>query len=102
MINSNYAGIYGIRLNPSLTPTSRLYMDFNLIGMQGFIDNDYAYISNKDFFGILFNGDEPVYYTLENEKRSFTINRSSQYKHGFQNLAMTGPSGMVVMGKNAF
>ena len=102
VINSNYAGIYGLRLNPSLTPTSRLYMDFNLIGMQGFIDNDYAYISNKDFFGILFNGDEPVYYTLENEKRSFTINRSSQYKHGFQNLAMTGPSGMVVMGKNAF
>jgi len=102
VINSNYAGIYGLKLNPSLTTTSRLYMDYNLMGIQGFVDNDYAYVSNKDFFNIIFKKEGPVYFTSENEERSFAINRDNLYKNGFQDLSIFGPSGMMVLGKHGF
>lgn len=100
--NSNYAGIYGISLNPSTMVASRLYMDFNLIGVQGFVDNNYAFIQQDEFFEFMQTRTLPVYYTWDHERRYFDIDRSNAMKHGFQNSNIQGPSGMVVKGKHAF
>lgn len=102
IIQGNYSGIYGIGLNPSSMSTSRLYMDFNLIGVQGFVTNNYAYMERSDFYKLLFKRELPEYYTNENELRYYTIYRDDVDKHGFQNIRITGPSGMVVYGKHAF
>lgn len=102
VMNSNYAGVYGIALNPSTMVASRLYMDYNLIGIQGFVDNNYAYIQQSEFFDFLRDRTLPVYRTWENEKRNYNIDRSSSLKYGHQNTRILGPSAMVVNGRHAF
>ncbi|MCB0804743.1 MAG: hypothetical protein KDC05_03040 [Bacteroidales bacterium] len=102
VISSNYAGIYGIKVNPALTPTSKLYMDFNLLSAQTFMDNNYAFVSSEDMFNLVFKREAPRYYTFENEARNFTINRDNESKFGFYNVNLAGPGGMLVYGKHGF
>jgi len=102
VVNSNYSGVYGISLNPSGMVTSRLYMDFNLIGVQGFVDNNYMYIQRDEFVGVIRDRTVPVYYTEEDEIRHFDIYRNNENKFGYQNLKILGPSAMVVTGRHAF
>ena len=45
VINSNYSGIYSIANNPSGMVTSKLYLDFNLLGVQASFRNNYIYIN---------------------------------------------------------
>lgn len=100
--SSNYAGVYGISANPSNMVANRLYMDFNLIGFQGFIASNYIYMQTGEFYQFLKDRTLPVYYTDEREKRNYTIDRTMEMKHGVQNLRIMGPSAMVVKGRHAF
>ena len=102
VVQGNYAGIYAIGLNPSSMNTSRLYMDFNLIGVQTFGTSNYAYIEKTEFYNLILKRELPEYYTKENELRYYTIYRDEVDKEGFQNGKIIGPSGMVVYGKHAF
>ncbi|MCD4789195.1 MAG: DUF5723 family protein [Bacteroidales bacterium] len=102
VINSNYAGIYGISLNPSSMVGSKLYMDYNLLSCNMFVDNNYMFIDRSDFVKLFYKGVIPVYRTSENEARDFDIYRDKDYYHGFQNIRLTGPGGMLVYGKHAF
>jgi len=99
--NSNYAGLYGIALNPSSMVGSKLYIDYNLIGLNMSVDNNYAYITSDDFYN-LFKGQEPVYYTSKNEKRNFGYYDNANLKSGYVDLKMSGPGAMVVYGKHAY
>lgn len=102
MVNSNYSGVYGATLNPSNMVANRLYMDFNLLGFQGFLENNYIYIQRDEFFTLVRDHKAPTYYTSENEERNFNIYRNNSVKRGFQNITLQGPSGMVVKGRHAF
>jgi len=101
IVGSNYAGVLAIGLNPSSMVTSRLYMDYNLIGFQGFFSNNYMYLERDEFSQLLFNGVIPIYYTTENEVRNYAVNNDNSKKWGFQNLKVSGP-GMIVKGKHAY
>lgn len=101
-VHSNYAGIYGIGTNPSSMVASKLYMDFNLFSAQSFLDNNYVYISKKDFLGIIQDRKAPQYFTEENESRAYAIYRERDFYSGFQNLRLTGPGAMLVDGIHAF
>ncbi|MBC8490526.1 MAG: hypothetical protein H8D45_31305 [Bacteroidetes bacterium] len=102
VINSNYSGIHGISINPSSMVCSKLYMDYNILSYDMFIDNNYMFIERSDFVKLFYKGVIPVYYTSENEARDFDIYRDKDYYYGFQNIRLTGPGGMLVYGKHAF
>lgn len=102
IVNSNYAGVYGISNNPSSMITSKLYMDFNLIGMQGSFNNNYIYINAKDALPFLFQKSLPVYFTNENEERNFDVYTSNVNKFGFLNTRLEGPGAMIVDNKHAY
>jgi len=102
VINSNYAGVYGISLNPSRMVASRLYMDYNLLGFQGYLDNNYVYLERDDVYNLVVNRQAPEYYSEENELRNYAIFRDNTDKYGYQNLKVMGPGGMVVNGAHAF
>ncbi len=100
--NSNYSGVMGIGLNPSGMVGSKLYMDYNLVGFNMSFDNNYAYITSDDFYDLLFNRKEPVYYTSEGEERNFDYYNNDKFKSGYIDLKIIGPGAMVVYGKHAF
>ncbi|MCD4696697.1 MAG: DUF5723 family protein [Bacteroidales bacterium] len=102
IVQGNYAGVYGIGINPSSMATSKLYLDINLIGIQGYVNNKYIYIDRNDFFQLVINNKIPKYYTEENEHRSYNIYRNNIDKHSFQNIRISGPGAMLVDGKHAY
>jgi hypothetical protein len=102
IINSNYAGIYGISLNPASMVGSKLYMDYSLVTFQSSFVNSYAYIERPDYLDYLFHGDNPVYYTDENEDRNYSIYRTADNYYGYLNQRIMGPAAMIVDGKHAY
>ncbi len=102
VINSNYAGIYGIANNPSSMVTSKLYMDFNLLGVQASFRNNYIYINAEDALPFLFKKTLPIYFTNENEERNYNVNTSNNNKYGSLNTRFDGPGVMIVDNKHAF
>lgn len=102
LINSNYSGIYGIASNPANMSGSKLYLDFNLLSVQTFFDNNYIYWDKDDLMTFLKTRETPVYYTEENEERSYSIFRDNESKNGFQDIKIIGPSAMVAYGEHAF
>jgi Family of unknown function (DUF5723) len=51
----NYAGVYGLGINPTATFNNPLRWDINLVGTAAFFDNSYAYIRNSNVKTILTN-----------------------------------------------
>jgi hypothetical protein len=99
---SNYAGVLGIGINPSVMTGSKLYMDFNLISGNVLAENDWAFWSWSDMAGYLKNGEYPEYYTVAGEERDFNIYRDRSARSGYLSGKLLGPSGMVVHGKHAY
>ncbi len=102
VVNSNYAGIYGIVINPANMTSSKLYMDFNLIGLNSAFDNNYMYLSRNDYYNLLFKNISPLYFTSKGEDRTYAIFEGNSYKYGYQSERVIGPSAMMVYGKHAF
>jgi hypothetical protein len=102
VVNSNYAGIYGISLNPSGMVGSKLYMDYNLFSLNSSFGNNYMYLERDDYLDYLFHGTLPIYYTSENEERNYTIYRGKDYYSGYYSNRIAGPAAMIVAGKHAF
>lgn len=102
IVNSNYAGVHGIGMNPSSMVGSKLYMDYNLLTIGLSEDNDYFYLLRDDWYNLLFHNITPVYYTEEGEVRNFAVYKDDGYKSGFAGIKILGPSGMLVYGKHAF
>ena len=51
----NYAGVNSIQINPSALHNSKTYFDFELIGADLFMQNNYLYEARKDYrFGHFF------------------------------------------------
>jgi hypothetical protein len=102
IVNSNYAGVYGIGLNPASMIGSRLYMDYNLASFQSSFINNYAFLEPSDYTDYILKGIVPLYYTNENEERNYTIYRSENNYIGYFNQRFLGPSAMIVDGKHAY
>ena len=102
VVNSNYAGVYGISLNPSSMHGSKLYMDYNFISFSTFLGNDYVFVGRKEFVNFIYKGIIPEYYTEENELRNYSIYRDRSYYQGYQNIKLIGPGAMIVYKEHAF
>jgi len=97
--NSNYAGVNGIRLNPSSMVDSWAFMDIHLVGSSVFADNNYVYLS-KDEFSFwndvdLSGGDNT---SIPEPK----MNDNNSKKHGVVDAAVYGPSFMISHKNSAF
>jgi hypothetical protein len=102
IVNSNYAGVHGIGLNPSSMVGSKLYMDYNLLTLNLSFDNNYFHLLRDDWYNLLFHNITPIYYTEEGEVRNFRVYRNDKDKEGYAGIRILGPSGMIVAGKHAF
>lgn len=48
--NSNYAGTNGVALNPASMADSKTWLDVNIVGLDFYFNNNFAYLSKEDFY----------------------------------------------------
>lgn len=97
----NYAGTSSISMNPAYMPSSRYYLDFNLLEVHSYFGNNYHYIHGHDLnlLNLLSGGPYPSY----GESNAFTdIYRNKADKRGYAGWTIRGPAGMMVYGEHAF
>jgi hypothetical protein len=99
---SNYAGSNGAFLNPSSIVGSKLYMDINLLTLDVFAENNYAYIHNEDFSIGNFLKKDPVLPSYGPDEMAFDHYDKSNLKNGYVQVLVRGPSAMLVRGKHAW
>jgi hypothetical protein len=85
--NSNYAGITGAALNPSLMVHSRMKWDLNLIGADIFVQNNYVYIPR--IYSTQQNTSDTISDTYEFLKDYYTPN---PLKNVYMSVALKLPS----------
>jgi hypothetical protein len=102
----NYAGLNGMQLNPSALHNSKSNLEIQLIGMDGFLQNNYLYFPDSlyrfsNFFkpGYKwpthmenFGTEERIFYTYDNKKQ----------KNIFSQTRINGPGAMLISGHHAF
>lgn len=100
IVNSNFAGSNGTRLNPSSISTSKLYQDVNILTADIFADNNYLYIHGGDYsVGKLWNNEFPVY---EPEGNNFDWYRKNDLKNVYLQIYGKGPSFFQTRGRHSF
>ena len=112
-VHSNNAGITGSFINPSSLITSKLYLDINVLGLHVNADNNYVYLSSKDYKLGNFLSKNPELPTHNHEyniaadesaitKREYYDRYNTDLKNVFSQVRIMGPSAMIVTGKQAF
>ena len=105
LINGNYAGTNGLMINPASMQNSKSYLHINLLSAGLFLDNNYLYLSKKEFQ--FFNLLNPSYkfqtHDMEygTEVRSAYTWGSPSNKHVYNNFRINGPSAMLIYGNHA-
>ena len=107
-VHSNYAGITGSLINPSSPITSKLYLDINLAGMHLNLDNNYLFLSKRDYqFKNFLSNELPVHYDpiMDEDKKfydRYDPRDHSDLKNGWTQIRIMGPSAMFATGTQAF
>jgi hypothetical protein len=102
----NYSGLDAISLNPSALHNSKSYLDIQLFGLDGFLQNNYLYMSTDEYrFTNFFKPDyqwptHPEEYGTE--ERIFYHYTNQKDKNAFINTRINGPGAMVVWDHHAF
>ncbi|MCX6234255.1 MAG: DUF5723 family protein [Bacteroidetes bacterium] len=102
LVNSNFADVNGILINPGQLVNSKLYLDINVFTADAFFDNNYLYIHKEDYRFLNFfrkNITLPEYGENNNPVDHYWDNYN-KYFNG--NIRLIGPSAMMVRGWNAF
>ena len=96
-INSNYAGVNGIEYNPSFGADSWSNLDINILGLQLFANNDYAYINGDKFNFIDF-----LSSSVDGNEVDVDFNTNQKHKDARLNLSIMGPSFVLSKGTHSF
>jgi hypothetical protein len=102
IIQGNYAGSAMARINPSTMLQSKNYMDFSIVSITAFGQNDFAYLPGKDINVIpLVTGKEdfPSYPPKDN---NFLYFRNKNAKTASTLANVYGPGGMIQIGEQVF
>ncbi|MGE5317612.1 MAG: DUF5723 family protein [Chloroflexota bacterium] len=101
-VNSNYAGITGIQMNPTSIVNSKLYFDSNLIGAHLSVDNNFIYLARNEYKFSRFlsvssqfpkhGEDDRVYYDYYNQ----------DLKNAYAQIKIIGPALMYSKNDKAF
>lgn len=100
--SSNYAGINGIFLQPASIADSRYKFDFNFVGMDYTIANNYYYIKWNAVHDFIHYGSDKVFNSDTSESTYLFENLDGKAKYGYMNMDIQGPSFMITLNsKNA-
>jgi Family of unknown function (DUF5723) len=102
IVNSNFAGSNSALSNPSLLNSSKLYLDVNLITVDVFAQNNFAYLPAKDFSLLKLlksNYEVPAYGAKED---NFIRYDNSKVKTVQFSVLAKGPSAMLIYNDHAF
>jgi hypothetical protein len=92
----NYAGIHGLQLNPSSALYSPYWLDFNVLGIEVFGQNNAFYIPRSDFNPTDLLRKDYVFPTYGKYDRSFLAKDGTFMRNFYtQNRALL-PSGMFI------
>lgn len=101
MVNSNYSGTSGVLLNPSSFSDSKLYFDLSLVTGDIFFQNNYIYVPKSDYYlGYFFRRN--AQFPKQPNGKSVLDHFQGQYKSGFANVRLNGPSFMITSGRQSF
>lgn len=89
-VNSNYAGVNSLFINPSFNVDSKIFIDVHLIGFDAFLHNNVTYFPKPDFSPIRKSYPDAL------------INESERNKKAFGKIDLIGPSVGVSWGKHSF
>jgi hypothetical protein len=102
MVNSNYAGVTGIQINPSSMVSSKLYQDINILSLDVFAQNNYLYIHKEDYRFLDFFRKDAILPSYGEKGILFDHYWNYHQKEVDQYLRIDGPSVMLVSGNHAF
>ena len=86
---SNYSGVQGLFLNPAKGVDSKTYFDFNLIGLDLFVHNNYVLYKASEFY---------LWKNIKTEFPKLADNTTNVYKKAQVVLNVTGPSFHISVG----
>jgi hypothetical protein len=102
----NYAGINSAQLNPSAMHSSKQYLDVELFGADGFIQNNLLYQDKSDYsFGHFFQGGYQFPTHAEDygtEVRPFYVYNNTHPKDMYHQVRIIGPGAMLIWNRHAF
>lgn len=101
MVNSNYAGVNGIILNPASMVNSKLYLDVNLFTGDVFFENNYLYIHKEDYRFSEFLKSNPDLPGYGEDNIPFDHYWDESRKNIHLQARILGPSVMIVDQSNA-
>ncbi|MDP2423002.1 MAG: DUF5723 family protein [Bacteroidales bacterium] len=107
LATGNFSGIHGAFLNPAEIANSKLYLDLNLLSGNLFFHNNYIRIlpqrenlnQNMGTIGVLVGSVMPG---LKPPTMETLDKYTTEYKHGYSNFRLTGPSIIYSFRKHAF
>jgi len=96
----NYSGINSTIANPAMMTHQHKFLDVNLVGLDVFVGNNFAYIPGSDYnmWDAVNTRPLPTYEDGSN----FLYYDNQQLKAMSTNVRMLGPSAMMQIGKHAF
>jgi hypothetical protein len=99
---SNYSGSTGVLINPTSISISKLYQDVNIMAFDIFLENNYAYIPQKDYslFGLISGKSTLPKYGPDGLPFDHYTTKNNKFVYSSQ--VIKGPSYMVAIGRSAF
>lgn len=89
-VNSNYAGVNSLFINPSFMVDSKIFVDVHLIGMDAFIHNNLMYMPRPDYSPLQRTFPDPL------------LNDADVNKKAFAKIDLIGPSIAVSYNTHSF
>ena len=102
VVNGNYAGISGTRINPAGMLHSKLYMDVNIVTADLFFENNAFYIHKGDFKPIAFLKSDQNLPEYGKDALPFDYYRNDQRKAFHLSTLVMGPSFSISRRDDAF
>ncbi|MDZ7741736.1 MAG: DUF5723 family protein [Bacteroidota bacterium] len=99
---SNFSGSNSSLINPSLLNSSKIYMDFNLLTGDVFVQNNFAYIPANDFRPAQYLKEGYEFPTYGPDDQSFKRVDNTKLKSVISSVRLKGPSAMLVFNDHAF
>jgi hypothetical protein len=102
IVNSTYSGINGALINPALPVSSPFYLDINVLTAGLFFENNYLYLAKNEYRFRRFLQSNRNFPTHPPDGKFYYDYYTPPDKKGYANIRMIGPSGLLVIGRQAF
>ena len=103
VVQSNYSTLPNVANNPAILTNTKNYLEINLLSINYFLWNDFAYIPSSDMnIWALMRTDGTNFPTYGESQQNFLYYRNRDVKNMSMNVSIMGPSVMYQRGKHGF